>query len=139
MVTTFDLGVCIKAFPIILNHPIKYENHIIMIGTFHIVCTCLKMIGKKMEESRLSYILIEAGMIWSGSLNVVISGKKNYSIVLHCHKTLLEALERMLFCQFMDSNNDEILLGTLSDNAFDAFKYFVDEPSRLVCFHHSTQ
>ena len=46
-VTTFDLGVCMKAFPIIWNNPGKYEDHIVMIGTFHLICAYLKMVGKK--------------------------------------------------------------------------------------------
>ena len=29
VITTYDLGVCMKAFPIILNEPVKYKNHII--------------------------------------------------------------------------------------------------------------
>jgi hypothetical protein len=38
VVTTFDLGVCMKAYPIIWNQPNKFEDHIIMIGIFHTVC-----------------------------------------------------------------------------------------------------
>ena len=33
-VTTFDLGVCMKAFPIIWNNPIKYKDNIVMIAHF---------------------------------------------------------------------------------------------------------
>ena len=64
-----------KAFPIIWNNPDKYEKHIVMIGTFHIVCAYLKMIGKKMEGTGLVDILIQAGLIGSGSVNGVTSGK----------------------------------------------------------------
>ena len=35
VITTFDLGVCMKAYPLVWNNPMKYDNHIIMIGTFH--------------------------------------------------------------------------------------------------------
>ena len=68
MVTTFDLGVCMKAYPIIWNQPNKFEYHIIMIGTFHVVCAYFKMIGKKMAGTGLSDILLEAGLIGSGSV-----------------------------------------------------------------------
>ena len=67
VITTFDLGVCMKAFPLIWNIPIRYEKHIILIGTFHLACAYLKMIGKKMAGSGLSDILLEAGLIGSGS------------------------------------------------------------------------
>ena len=46
-VTTFDLGVCMKAYPIIWKNPELYDDHIVMIGSFHLICAYLKMIGKK--------------------------------------------------------------------------------------------
>jgi hypothetical protein len=52
-----------NAYPIIWNQPKKIEDHI-MIGTFHVVCAYFKMIGKKMEGTGLSDILLEAGMGW---------------------------------------------------------------------------
>ena len=90
VVTTFDLSVCMKAYPIIWNQPKKFEDHIIMIGTFHVVCAYFKMIGKKMVGTGLSDILLEAGLIGSGSVTGVMTGK-HYSRAMHCHKILLEA------------------------------------------------
>jgi hypothetical protein len=46
-----------------------------MIGTFHVVCVYFKMIGKKMEGTGLSDILLETGLIGSGSVTCVITGK----------------------------------------------------------------
>ena len=34
--STFDLGVCMKAFPLIWNFPEKFNRHIVMVGTFHL-------------------------------------------------------------------------------------------------------
>jgi hypothetical protein len=96
VVTTFDLGVCMKAYPIIWNQPKTFEEDIIMIGTFHVVCAYFKMIGKKMEGTGFSDILLEAGLIGSGSVTGVMTGN-HYSRAMHCNKILLEALER-LFC-----------------------------------------
>lgn len=101
VVTTFDLGVCMKAYPLVWNQQKRYENHIIMIGTFHLACGYLKMIGKKMEGTGLSDVLLEAGLISSGSLSGVISGK-NYARAIHCHKVVVESLERLLFEQFVE-------------------------------------
>ena len=98
--TTFDLGVCMKAYPIIWNHPEKFSKHIIMIGTFHLAMGFYKMIGKKMEGSGFGDILLEANMVSSGSLQGVINGK-NYSRETHCHKTLVESLHRLLMHEFM--------------------------------------
>ncbi|KAL8562247.1 hypothetical protein ACOMHN_005232 [Nucella lapillus] len=33
-----------KAYPLIWNQPQRFEKHIVLIGTFHIVCAYLKMI-----------------------------------------------------------------------------------------------
>ena len=33
--TTFDLGVCMKAFPLIWNYPTKYKKHVVLMGSFY--------------------------------------------------------------------------------------------------------
>ena len=68
-ISTFDLGVCMKALPLIWNNPDKYKNHIVIVGTFHLVCAYFKMVGKKMADSWLSDVLLEAGLIGSGSVH----------------------------------------------------------------------
>ncbi|MEW8548338.1 MAG: hypothetical protein AB2693_32950, partial [Candidatus Thiodiazotropha sp.] len=111
VITSFDLGVCMKAFPLIWNNPIRYQKHIVMIGSFHTVCAYLKMLGKKMNGTGLDDIFIEAGLITTGSLQGVLSGK-NYSRSMLCHKTMLEALERLLTMEFLISTNRTKLLDT---------------------------
>ncbi|XP_068203606.1 uncharacterized protein [Palaemon carinicauda] len=102
-ITSFDLSVCMKAYPILWKNPDTYKDHIVMIGTFHTVCAYLKMVGKKMDGSGFSEILLEAGLMSSGSLQGVITGK-NYSRAMHCHKALAEGLERMLLRKFESLN-----------------------------------
>ena len=106
---TYDLGVCLKAFPLIWNHPVKYEKHIVLIGTFHIVCAYLKMLAKKMKGSGFSDILIESGLMTSGSMVSVLSGK-GYSRAMNCHKSLLEGLERLLMLKFFTLEDDNMEL-----------------------------
>ena len=74
-ITTFDLGVCMKAYPIIWNNPRRYSKHIVLIGKFHLVCAYLKMVGKKMAGTGFDDVLIEAGLFTCGSLKGVMSGK----------------------------------------------------------------
>ena len=62
-----------------------------MIGTFHLIMGYYKMMGKKMEGSGFGDILLESGLISSGSLQGVLSGK-NYSRATRCHKVLSEAM-----------------------------------------------
>ena len=75
-----------KAYLLIWNHSQRYENHIVMIGTFHLACAYMKMLGKKWMEVDFSEILLEAGLVTPGSLSGVISGK-NYSRSLNCQST----------------------------------------------------
>ena len=46
-ITTFNLGFCMKAYPLLFNDPEKYKDHIVLIGSFHTTMAYLKMIGKK--------------------------------------------------------------------------------------------
>ena len=61
-----------KALSSIWNDPDKYKNHIVMVGTFHLVCAYFKMVGKKMTGSGLS-VLLEPELIGSGSVHGVLS------------------------------------------------------------------
>ena len=85
-----------KAYPIIWNQPKKFEDHIIMIGTFYVVCAYFKMIGKKMEGTGLSDILLGASLIGSGSVTGVMTGK-HYSRAMHCHKIFTRGLRKTSF------------------------------------------
>ena len=64
-----------KAYPIIRKSLDFYDYHIVIIGSFHLISACLKMIGKKRNESGLADVLLEAGVISVGFINGVISGK----------------------------------------------------------------
>ena len=46
-VTTFDLSLCVKAYPIIWKSPDFYDDHIVIIGSFHLICAYLKIIATK--------------------------------------------------------------------------------------------
>ena len=106
-IVTYDLGVCFKAYPLIWNHPGKYKKHIVLIGTFHIVCAYMKMMAKKMKGSGFSDILIESGLMTSGSMVSVLSGK-GYSRAMNCHKSLVEGLERLLMNKFFKCADEDI-------------------------------
>jgi hypothetical protein len=53
---------------------------------------------------------------------------KHYSRAMHCHKILLEALERLLFEEFCFSLGEERPLIGLPDDSFELPKILVDEP-----------
>jgi len=72
------LGVCMKAYPLIWKSPDFYADHIVMIGTFHLASAYLKMVGKKMNGSALAEVLLESGLMSSGSMDGVMT-RKNYA------------------------------------------------------------
>ena len=51
-----------KTYPIIGKNPDFYDDHIVMIGSFHLICAYLKTIGKKMNKSGLVDKLSKAGL-----------------------------------------------------------------------------
>lgn len=129
VITTFDLGACMKALPLVWGNMQRYKDHIIMIGTFHLACAYMKMLGKKMEGSGFSDILLEAGLITSGSLKGVTSGT-NYSRSLHCHKVLVESLERLILAQFLEMSEQEFLFQTVPQSSMDCIRALIHGPSR---------
>ena len=125
----FDIGVCIKAHPLLWNSPVRYQKHIVVIGSFHAVCAYIKMVGKKMQGTGLGDILIEAGLISSGSLHGVLMGKQ-YNRAIRCHKTMLEALERLLLMEFLISSNRSSLKERLENEQVDIMQEPLENPSR---------
>lgn len=93
-VTTFDVCVVMKAMPIIWKNPECYKNHVILIGTFHIILNYLNMLGHKMAGSGYSEIIIEANLTTSGCLKGVLTGK-SYDKSLWCVKMVNEAFKRL--------------------------------------------
>lgn len=131
VVTTFDLGVCMKALPLIWNNTARYEKHIIMIGTFHLICAYLRMVGKKMAGSGLSEVMLEAGLIGTGSIKGVLTGK-HYDRAMHCHKIVLESLERLLFGQFLFQKGMDDIFEGLPESSKLKIQDLVHSPSEQI-------
>jgi hypothetical protein len=53
---------------------------------------------------------------------------KHYSRTMHCHKILLEALEKLLFEEFCFSLGEERPMMGLPDDSFELLEILVDEP-----------
>ena len=107
VINTFDLGVCMKALPLIWKDPQKYKNHIVIPGPFHTKMNYIKMLtGKKAKGSGYAEILLESRLVeTSGCLKSVLSGKA-FSKALFCLKATVEALERLLFDVFVEEHKD---------------------------------
>ena len=110
VISTFDLGVCMKALPLIWKFPQQYGKHIVLIGQFHQAMNYIGMLcGHKMRGSGYQEILLEAQLVSSGSLNGVLSGKA-YAKALYCVKTVGEALERLLVECFVKDEGEGLSL-----------------------------
>lgn len=108
-INTFDLGVCMKALPLIWKFPEQYKNHIVLPGQFHTVMNYIGMVtGHKCRGSGYSELLLEAQLVTSGCLKGTLSGK-GYAKALFCLKTVCEALERLLFERYNEDENVEIV------------------------------
>jgi len=54
-----------------------------------------------MEATGLTYILMEARLVGFGTIVMIMSGKNSRAMA--CHKTVLEALQRLLVEAFLES------------------------------------
>jgi len=129
VITTFDLGVCMKAYPLVWNSPQNHEKHIILVGTFHLVCAHMKMIGKKMVGTGLGDALVEAGLISGGSLDGVISGK-HYNRALHCQKAMLECLKRLLLEEFLKEQNADQIFASVTAESLEKLQSLAESSSQ---------
>ena len=128
IITTFDRGVCMKAYPLIWNNPDRHEKHIILIGTFHLACAYMKMIGKQMYRSGLSDILLETGLIASGSIEGALSGT-HYDRAMQCQKVMLECLERLLLSQYVTGQGEDQVLASVSEQSRKVLNDVLHSPS----------
>lgn len=108
VINTFDLGVCMKALPLIWKFPEKYKQHIILPGPFHTTMNYMGMItGHKCRGSGYSEILLEAQLVTSGCIKSVLSGKA-YAKAIFCLRTVCEAMERLIMEQFISEESMQV-------------------------------
>ena len=107
ILNTFDLGGCMKALPLIWKFSDEYKKHIVTPGPFHTGMNYMGMItAHKCKGSGYGKILVEAGLVTSGYLVGVLSGK-SYAKALFCLTTVTEAMERLLIEQFLEDEHVE--------------------------------
>lgn len=92
--------------------------------------------GNKCKGSGYAEILIEAGLLTSGSLNIVLKGKA-YSKSLFCLKTVTEAMERLLFERSVEEeivqvHNSMALLNLVRECNRDSLNTALQDPPTLA-------
>ncbi|CAH1773854.1 unnamed protein product [Owenia fusiformis] len=109
VLSTFDLGGCMKALPLIWKFPEQYKKHVVTPGPFHTGMNYINMVtGHKCMGSGYSEILMEAELVTSGSLNSVLKGKA-YAKAIFCLKTVCEAMERLLIERFSEDESVDVI------------------------------
>ncbi|KAL7384832.1 hypothetical protein ABVT39_009653 [Epinephelus coioides] len=112
-INTFDLGVVMKACPIVWKYEEEFNKHVIILGKFHTTMNYIgRLTGRKCLGAGYAEILIEAGLGTSGCLKNILSGK-SFAKALFSLKVVTEALERLLINVFLDEENPEIPQETL--------------------------
>ncbi|CAC5401974.1 unnamed protein product [Mytilus coruscus] len=81
-------------------------------GAFHTACAFIAVIGKRFGDAGLGDLLLESGVIGSGSLTGVFEGK-HYNRALRLHKIVFEAFEQLrweAFGSWLNSNDENEFL-----------------------------
>ena len=133
IITTFDLGVCMKVLPMVWKYPEIYKDHIVLVGAFHTQMNFIGMLtGKKARGSGYAEILMEADLVSNGCLAGVLSGKA-FTKAIFCLRTVEEALTRLLIEQFCEEYPQQIdqssLLQLITDCSKINLSIALDDPS----------
>ena len=93
-ITTYDLGVCMKAFPLIWN---EQKKTLYFLGHFIFAELTLKVLYCQGSG------WLEAKLITTGSVSGVTDGK-HWDRALNTHKSMLEAMERLLNEKYLETH-----------------------------------
>ena len=88
------MAIYAKGLEIIWHKEEEMNRVVLRMGTFHMSCTLLAVIGKTFGDAGLSDILIESEVIAPRSLPGVLDGKR-YNRSVRAHKIVFEALLRL--------------------------------------------
>lgn len=81
----------------------------------------LSIIGKRFEAGGLGDLMVESGIVATGSLSHVMSGK-HYNRAIRSHRLMYEALSRLRISQFMADNDDANTYMMEADNMSTTYK-----------------
>ena len=95
-INTSDLGVYMKALPLILTFPDKLKEHVVILGLFHTEMNFIGMLtNHKMRGSGYAEIIEEAWLDTKGCIKNVLNGKA-FAKALLSLKAVNKALEHLL-------------------------------------------
>ena len=61
----------------------EFRSVVLRMGSFHIICTFLAVLGKRFGESGLQDLLVESGVVGNGAVNGILQGKHYNRACVH--------------------------------------------------------
>lgn len=86
-VVVLDQAIYAKALEVVWKKKEELSRVVLRMGSFHIACVFLAVIGKRFGDSGLADLLLESNLIGSGSLKGVLNGK-HYNRAVRVHKVI---------------------------------------------------
>ena len=85
VIVVFDKAIYAKALEVPWQKKDQFQRLVVRIGSFHTICAFLAAIGKRFGDASLADVLVESGIVGSGSVAGVIEGR-HYNRAVRTHK-----------------------------------------------------
>ncbi|CAH0731408.1 unnamed protein product, partial [Brenthis ino] len=119
MEITYDLAIAKVALQIKSTEKPRFDNLFIHFGSFHIMMAYFKAVGKFIDNCGISDLMVNCGLLASGSVNSFITGK-HFNRCKRLHPLLSLSLQILHFERFIDEKKIQI-----SDNIKETLPDFV--------------
>lgn len=88
VIVVFDQAIYAKVLEIVWQNQEQFQRLVVRLGSFHVICAYLAAIGKRFGNAGLADIIIENGIVGSGSVSGVLEGK-HYNRAVRTHKVIM--------------------------------------------------
>ena len=84
VVCVYDQAIYTKVHQIKCKEPAKFKDMFLMMGTFHIMLTFLRVIATRFKDAGLRDIAIQSNIVVEGSVDTMFSGTRGYNAQSEC-------------------------------------------------------
>ena len=102
IVVTLDQAIYAKAQDILWSKCDEFSNVVLRMGAFHTAMTFMAVIGKRFADAGLASLMVESGVLASGSVSAVLN-EKHYNRGIRIHKIAMEALQQLRWIAYISS------------------------------------
>ena len=85
VIIVFDQAIYAKALEVLWQNKDQFQRLVVRLGSFHTICAFFATIGKRFGDAGLPDVLMESGIVASGSVAGVIEGH-HYNRAVCTHK-----------------------------------------------------